>query len=293
MNVRYTGVVTEMRVLLIGTKPETVETVSLSLRLRWPDANLLVATDAQNGLGLLEQESPDMVVLESRYSGASLSRVIREIRSFSNVSLVVLAEGGDETQEIMALESGADDYVRFPYSVGGLLARLVAVDRRCRGIGFHQMTHEPSIQHGAILINPATNEAFLDSRPLALTPTEFRVLYLLVRNKGGVVTHGMIAQPIWGDRVDSRPLLKKYIQRLRQKLGDDSQNPQWIANVQGVGYKLIGPLVPVESVERPLVSSNGHRRAPSHTQFSPGLPGRVLRVNANTNITPPVPIAIK
>ena len=155
------------------------------------------------------------------------------------------------------------------------------------------MIHEPPIQYGAILINPATNEAFLDNRPLALTATEFRVLYLLVRNKGGVVTHGMIAQPIWGDRVDSRPLLKKYIQRLRQKLGDDSQNPQWIANVPGIGYKLIGPLVPVESVERPLVSSNGHRRAPSHTQFNPRLPGRVLRVNANTNITPPVPIAIK
>ena len=106
MNVRYTGVVTEMRVLLIGTKPETAETVSLSLRLRWPDANLLVATDAENGLVLLEQESPDMVLLESRYSGAPLSRVIREIRSFSNVSLVVLAADGDETQEIMALESG-------------------------------------------------------------------------------------------------------------------------------------------------------------------------------------------
>jgi len=95
MKVRYTGVVTEMQVLLIGTKPETAETVSLSLRLRWPDANLLVATDAENGLGLLEQRSPDMIVLESSYSGASLSRLIKEIRSFSNVSLVVLAEEED------------------------------------------------------------------------------------------------------------------------------------------------------------------------------------------------------
>jgi len=279
-----------MRVLLIGTEPETAETVSLSLRLRWPDANLLVATDAENGLGLLEQESPDMVLVESSYSGPSLSRLIKEIRSFSNVSLVVLAEEGGETQEIMALESGADDYVRSPYRVGGLLARLVAVHRRCQGIGFRNMIHEPSIQHGAILINSATNEAFLDSRPLTLTLTEFRVLYLLVRNKGSVVTHGMIARAIWGNRVDSRPLLKKYIQRLRQKLGDDSQNPQWIANVQGVGYKLISPLVPEE---RPLVSSNGHRYAPSHTQFNPGKSGRVHRVNTNANITPPVPISMK
>ena len=261
MNVRYTGVGTDIRVMLIGMEPETAEMVSLSLRLRWPDADLMVATDAENGLSLLEQEPLDMVVLESRYSGASLSRVIMEIRSFSNVSLVVLAEDGDENAEIMALESGADDYLRSPYSVGGLLARLVAVHRRCRRIGFPQMIHEPPIQYGAIFINPATKEAFLDSRPLALTATEFRVLYLLVRNKGGVVTHGMIAKYIWGDRVDSGPLVKKYIQRLRQKLGDDSQNPRWIANVQGVGYRSIASLKPVESVERPLASYTGHRHA--------------------------------
>ena len=251
-----------MRVLLIGMGPETAETLSLSLRLRWPDVNLLVATDAENGLSMLEQESPDMIVLESGYPGASLSRVIREIRSFSNVSLVVLAEEGDETEEIMALESGADEYVRSPFRVGGLLARLVAVYRRSQGIGFPKMIHEPPIQYGAILINPATNEAFLDSRPLALTATEFRVLYLLVGNKGGVVTNRMIAQPIWGDRVDSGPLVRKYIQRLRQKLGDDSQTPQLIANVKGIGYRFIGSLIPVESAERPLVTSNGHPYAP-------------------------------
>ena len=262
MNARITGVVTDMRVLLIGIEPETAETLSLSLRLRWPDVNLLVATDAENGLSMLEQESPDMILLESGYSGASLSRVIQEIRSFSDVSLVVLAEKGDETEEIMALELGADEYVRSPFRVGGLLARLVAVYRRSQGIGFPKMIHEPPLQYGAILINPATNEAFLDSRPLVLTATEFRVLYLLVGNKGGVVTHRMIAQPIWGDRFDSGPLVRKYIQRLRQKLGDDSQTPQLIANIKGIGYRFIGSLIPVESAERPLVTSNGHHYAP-------------------------------
>jgi len=236
-------------------------TVSLSLRLRWPDVNLLVATDAENGLSMLEQESPDMIVLESGYPGASLSRVIQEIGSFSDVSLVVLAEEGDETEEIMALESGADEYIRSPFRVGGLLARLVAVHRRSQGVGFPQSFESP-IQYGSLLINPATNEAFLDSRPLALTATEFRVLYLLARNQGGVLTHGMIAQLIWGDQLNSDPLVRKYIQRLRQKLGDDSQNPQWIANIRGIGYRFIGSLIPVESAERPLVTSNGHPYAP-------------------------------
>ena len=247
-----------MRVLLIGMDPETEETVLLSLRLRWPDVQPLVTSEAETGLSLLEQESPDMVILQPRSSEMSLSRVIQDIRGFSDVPLVVLAEKGDEKEEIKALELGADDYVRSPFSFGGLLARLVAVHRRCQGTGFPQSL-EPPIQYGPLLINPATYEAFMDGRPLALTATEYRLLYLLVRNKGSVVSHGMIAQPIWGDRVDSGPLIKKYIQRLRRKLGDDSQNPQWIANVQGIGYKFIGPSAPAESVGRPRVSTNGHQ----------------------------------
>jgi len=245
-----------MQVLLIGMDPETEETVLLSLRLRWPDAEPLITTNVQTGLALLEQESPDMLVLQPNSEESSLSRTIKEIRGFSDVPLVVLAKKGDEKEEISSLDLGADDYVRAPYSVGGLLARLVAVHRRCQG-GVPQ-SFEPPIQCGTLLINPAAYEVFLEGRPIALTATEYHLLYLLVKNKGNVVTHRMIAQPIWGDRVDSKPLLKKYIQRLRQKLGDDSQNPQWIANVQGVGYKFIGTKEPMKSLERLLVSSNGH-----------------------------------
>ena len=276
-----------MQVLLIGMDPETAETVLLSLRLRWPDAHPVITTKTQTGLTLLEQEPPDMLVLQSNSEESSLSKTIKEIRGFSDVPLVVLAEKGDEKEEISALELGADDYVRAPYSVGGLLARLLAVHRRCQAGGFPQ-SFEPPIQCGTLIINPATYEVSLEGRPIALTATEHRVLYLLVRNKGGVVTHRMIAQPIWGDRVDSRPLLKKYIQRIRRKLGDTSQNPIWIANVQGVGYKFIGPLVPIESAERPSSSSNGHRYAPNHTQSKTGSTGSVLRQRSNANVSLPV-----
>ena len=115
-----------MQVLLIGMDPETEETVLLSLRLRWPDAEPLITTNVQTGLALLEQESPDMLVLQPNFEESSLSRTIKEIRGFSDVPLVVLAKKGDEKEEISSLDLGADDYVRAPYSVGGLLARLVA-----------------------------------------------------------------------------------------------------------------------------------------------------------------------
>ena len=93
---------------------------------------------------------------------------------------------------------------------------------------------------GALLLNPATYEVLLHGKRMALTSTEFRLLHLLLKNRGTVATHRFLELALWGDRVDSSALVKKYIQRLRRKLGDDPQEPEWIANVYGVGYRFLG-----------------------------------------------------
>ena len=230
-----------MKVLLIGVDPQNAEMVALTLRLRWPEARPLVATEAEKGVDLLEQESPDMVILQPNFSDMSLSEAIQEIRRFSDVPLVVLAGQGNEVEAIKVLDLGADDYIRNPYGMGELVARLMALLRRCQGLGLFEKFEAPLLS-GSLLINPATYEVFLDDHRLALTATEFRLLWLLIKNKGSVVSHHLAEQTIWGDRVDSVPLVKKYIQRLRRKLGDDSHSPQWIANIHGIGYRFIGPL---------------------------------------------------
>ena len=92
-----------------------------------------------------------------------------------------------------------------------------------------------------LMVNPATYEAFLSGRRLTLTTTEFRMLFLLIKNWGIVVSRQTLERTLWGERVDSYGLVKKYVQRLRQKLGDDAREPFWIANVHGVGYRFIGP----------------------------------------------------
>jgi DNA-binding response OmpR family regulator len=103
---------------------------------------------------------------------------------------------------------------------------------------------------GRLLVNPATYEAFLGREQLALTTTEFRLLYLLVKNWGIVVARQTLERTLWGEQTDSYGLVKRYVQRLRHKLGDDAHEPRWVASIHGVGYQFIGPTPrPVEAAD--------------------------------------------
>lgn len=229
-----------MRVLCIGLTPRVLEMVSLALRLRWPDAQIVEAAEARRGLGLVKAADPVLVLLQSATdSDMPLMDTIGELRSFSEVPLMVWERVGGEAEAVEALELGADDYIRPPCGFIEVVARIVALLRRLRGEG--HLAAAPVVSTGDLDINPTTFEAYLGGDRLQLTPTEFRLLYVLVKNRTSVVPHQFLAKLLWEDREDSGALLKKYIQRVRKKLGDDSNRPQWIANVRGVGYRYVGP----------------------------------------------------
>ena len=140
---------------------------------------------------------------------------------------------------VTALVLGADDYVRLPCALNLLTARIRALLRRAAIVKLHNS--ESPFLSGSLLINPATYEVLLEGQQVELTSTEFQLLHLLARNGGRVVSRRDLEQTIWGESVDGSGLLNKYIQRLRQKLGDSAQKPRWIASVQGIGYRFIGP----------------------------------------------------
>lgn len=229
-----------MKILLIGTDPVTSEMALLSLRLRWPEAQALVATWATEGVDLVERELPDFVLLQPNMPDKSLFETIEDIRRFSEVPLIVLGRENEEAEAIRALELGADDYMRSPYGYVEMVARVVALMRRIQG-GESLRNPESPIFSGSLIINPATYEVSLDGQRLTVTNTEFKLLFLLVKNRGMVVHHRFLERALWGDRVDSAPLVKKYVQRLRKKLSDDAKNPHWIASVHGTGYRFVGP----------------------------------------------------
>ncbi len=228
-----------MKVVVIGASPRIVEIANVSVRLRWPDASLLSCSTARKGLDLVEQEWPNMVIAHPDFNDSTLSTLIQELRGFSNVPLLVLGSEGDEMEAVTSLELGADDYVRLPCDLTELTTRIWALMRRAGTTASYE-TENP-LTSGHLMVNPATYEAFLSGRRLTLTTTEFRMLFLLIKNWGIVVSRQTLERTLWGERVDSYGLVKKYVQRLRQKLGDDAREPFWIANVHGVGYRFIGP----------------------------------------------------
>jgi DNA-binding response OmpR family regulator len=140
---------------------------------------------------------------------------------------------------VTSLELGADDYVRLPCDLTEIMVRIWALLRRAGARPAHES--EGPLSSGRLFINPATYEMFLEKQRVALTSTEFRLLHLLVKNRGTVVAHQTLERALWGDQVDSSRLVKKYVQRLRRKLGDDAREPLWIASFHGVGYRFIGP----------------------------------------------------
>lgn len=228
-----------MKAVYIGVDVRTSEIATLAVHLRWPDVTPLIATSAGEGMEMIERELPDVVLLHPDFSDLTLGKAIQEIRRFSNVPLLVLGREGDEMEVVTSLELGADDYVRLPCDLTEIMVRIWALLRRVGIRPSHES--EGPISSGRLFINPATYEVFLGERRITLTSTEFRLLHLLVKNRGTVVAHQTLERALWGEHVDSSRLVKKYVQRLRRKLDDDAREPSWIASVHGVGYRFIGP----------------------------------------------------
>ncbi len=164
--------------------------------------------------------------------------VLEKVREGSQLPVIMLTVRASEPERVKGLEMGADDYMAKPFSPFELVARASAVLRRSGARGFGP----PSgvLQAGAISLNPDTAEVFVDEERVKLSPTEFKILSLLVENAGKVVTPDILIKQIWGiDRTSGDThLIKLHIQHLRRKLGDTGVNPRFVMNVRGFGYKV-------------------------------------------------------
>lgn len=226
-----------MRLLLGGTKPQISDMIALAFGLRWPDTVTMTASDGVRTMELIAEEHPDVIILDPHFEDMSMVAAIEQARRLSDVPLLVVAREGDELEAVRALELGADDYIRAPNNYVELVARVVALMRRINGV---DSGSQAPLVAGRLMVNPATYEVFLDNRLLELTSTEFRLLQLLMSHRGAVVTYGLAEQVIWNGNANASELVKKYIMRLRRKLGDSSDRPTWILNVHGIGYRFIG-----------------------------------------------------
>jgi two-component system KDP operon response regulator KdpE len=229
-----------MRVLVVDDEPDVVESVRLGFTLQWREVDVLGANTGDEALDIVEHEHPDIVLLDVGLPGIDGFEVLRQIRAFSDVPIVMLTARDDAMDKVKGLELGADDYVTKPFNHLELMARVKAVLRRLEMPA--PASRVPSFKSGDLEVDFAKQEARLDGTRLDLTPTEYKLLYHLVRNAGHILEHGTLLAKVWGrEYVDEVDYIRVYIRRLRDKLGDSSDSPRYIQTERGLGYRFIAP----------------------------------------------------
>ena len=229
-----------MKALVITSSNDIVQTISLSIGLRWPEATLLSVTGGSRGTELVETELPDIVILDLDLPSGSSFEVLAEVRLFSDVPIVVLTAADSEMDKVRALEMGADECIGKPFSPLDFLARVKALLRRAGMPELKQGSRSPFVS-GNLTIDFATYEVFVSGELVHLTPTEFNLLCYMVRNQGRVLSHDTLLEKLWGSEyIGDRSLLKKYMSRLRIKLDANSSGASGaILSARGVGYKFL------------------------------------------------------
>lgn len=201
-----------------------------------------VAATVADAMAEFSSHPPDLILLDLNLPDGDGRDVAREIRRSSGVPIIMLTARGTETDRIVGLEIGADDYVVKPFSSAEVIARIRAVLRRSEAPSADEgeSAAEPVVVE-RMRIDPATHRAFLGDEELDLSLKEFDLLYELARNSGNVVSRDELMTRVWDENwFGSTKTLDVHIGWLRRKLGDDANKPYWIETVRGVGFRFAG-----------------------------------------------------
>jgi DNA-binding response OmpR family regulator len=198
---------------------------------------VVTAIDGFAAIALVESEDPDLLVLDLTMPGLDGCEVLKRLREFTWLPVVILSGRSDETEIVRGLEAGADDYVRKPFSPKELLARIQAVLRRASFAN----EERPSavLRNGELTIDYGQHRVTMDGKEIALTSTEYRLLACLAQNVGKTLTQDTILERVWGVGYEQEAhLLRVNIARLRAKLGENANATRFVVTRPGVGYMM-------------------------------------------------------
>lgn len=199
-------------------------------------------TAANGELAILEASShnPDIVLLDLGLPDMDGIDVIKKIRTWSNMPIIVISARSEDTDKIEALDAGADDYLTKPFSVEELLARIRVTERRLSVMQWDAPGEASVFEDGDLTVDYAAGCAYLNGEELRLTPTEYKLLCLLCKNVGKVLTYTYISQSIWGrSGENSIATLRVFMATLRKKIEKDPTSPHYIQTHIGVGYRML------------------------------------------------------
>jgi two-component system KDP operon response regulator KdpE len=221
-----------VRILLVDDDPALVR--SLDIGLRTHGHEVLVARDGRTALQAAREDDPDLVVLDLGLPDLAGPEVIRQLRAWTRLPIVVLSARPDSHDKVEALDLGADDYVTKPFGLEELVARIRAAGRRSGA-------DRPEFRVGDLVISSATRQLQRDGQPVRLTPTEWSLLDVLLRDSPRLVSREDLLREVWGPGYEREThYLRVHVASLRKKLEPDPAEPRYVVTEPGMGYRFTG-----------------------------------------------------
>ena len=211
----------------------------ISVSLEKDGHTVLVADSAAAGLFLFASHHPDMILLDLGLPDKDGLEIIKELREFSAIPILVVSARGQVNEKIEALDLGADDYITKPFHMGELMARIRVAERNQAKSG--KDPAETVYTHDYLQVDYEKRRVLVDQEDVHLTPIEYKLLLLLIQNRGKVLTHNFIMKQIWGYTSGDTKSIRVFMASLRRKIERNTANPQFILTEVGVGYRFIDP----------------------------------------------------
>ena len=231
-----------MKILMVEDSSDLIQTVVLTLELRWPEADLISTSSGERGVALAKEQLPDIILLDLGLPDMDGFEVLRQIRGFSDVPLIILTGEGDEMAKIKGLEMGANDYIVKPFSAGEFLARVKAALRHSQTPAKTANIGKKPFIRGRLRVDFTSREVSVDDKLLKLTRIEFDLLCQLMTNEGRVFSSQELLDKVWEpEHKADIEQVKVYIEHLRKNVEEIPSNPKMILNVGDTDYKFVSP----------------------------------------------------
>ena len=223
------------RILVVDDEPRMIGFIRMNLELE--DHIVVEAHSGLEALDAIRTQLPDLILLDIMMPELDGFETLRMLREFSDIPVIMLTAKGEENDKVFGLELGADDYITKPFGPRELSSRIKAIFRRLE---------KPSTDEAVLRIDDRLSvdfnqrEVVVNGEHIKLRPTEYRLLYHLIRNAGWTVPHDQILQKVWGyEYRDEAHYVRLYVNYLRDKIEEDPSNPRYIITERGVGYRFI------------------------------------------------------
>jgi two-component system KDP operon response regulator KdpE len=226
------------KVLAVDDEPQILTAVGRGLTRAGHE--VIVARNGEDALAAAAAASPDVVLLDLRLPDLDGIEVVKRLRAWTSIPIVLLSGAGSERARVLALDAGADDFIDKPFSMEELRARLGAILRRAGAAP--PSVGRPSVEYGDLHVDLSARRVKVAGEDVRLTPLQWKLLEVLVANAGKLLTYRDIISAVWSDKHgdEARDSLRVHLRALRQKLGDDASKPRYIATEAGVGYRWVG-----------------------------------------------------